>query len=98
MKKLIFFLFILLFSFTVNSKPIEKNSSAVEIEQPKYQILPQDKTFLELFSRWAALENNKIQYHSFFDKKLRATDLRFNNKFKKVKDFEEAIVIFIENF
>lgn len=94
MKKLIFILSILLFSFPVNSKIIHTSSS----EQPKYQILPQDKTFSQLFSRWAALDHKKIQWKSSFDKNIYADDLSLNEKFKGVNNSKEAIEVFIKTF
>lgn len=94
MKKLIFILSIFLFSFQVNSKIIHTSSS----EQPKYQILPQDKTFSQLFSRWAALDNKKIQWKSSLDKNIYAEDLSLNKKFKGINNSKEAIEVFIKIF
>lgn len=65
-----------MFSFQVNSKIIHTSSS----EQPKYQIL-------QLFSRWAALDN-----------KIYAEDPSLNKKFKGINFSKEAIEIFIKTF
>lgn len=94
MKKLIFILSILLFSFQVNSKIIH----TIPSEQPKYQILPQDKTFSQLFSRWAALDNKKIQWKSSLDKNIYAEDLFLNKKLKGIDSSKEAIEVFIKIF
>lgn len=98
MKYSILVLSILLFSFQVNSKTIETNSSNIEIQQSKYQNLPQDKTFSQLFSRWAALDDKKIQWKSSFDKKIYSEDLSLNKKFKGINTSKEAIEVFIKTF
>lgn len=97
MKNLILFITISFFSFYSNANDLKKYD-ILELKQPKYQILEQDKSFSLLLSRWAGLDNKKIKWNSYFDKKIYKEDVLFNKQMYDIKNFNEAILFFTKNF
>lgn len=97
MTKLMLFILIVLFSFHTNANDFKKYN-ILELKQPKYQILKQDTNFSDLLSRWAAIDNKKIEWNSFLNKKIYKEDLVFNKKMYGAHTFQDAILIFLNNF